>query len=88
MSIEIKTTDKALTRRLIDQINRKLADLEPGKEYALEDIVGQEYWQDENEDDSHHALGRAFSKLVSDGRTPFIDIGLTKDRHNNYQYNP
>jgi hypothetical protein len=86
MSIEIKPTDKALTRRLINQINRRLPELKSGKEYALEGIVGQEYWQDEDEDDSHHALGRAFSNLVGEGRAPFVDAGLTGDRHNNYQH--
>ena len=86
MSIKIKSTDKALTRRLINQINLRLPALEPEKDYALAHIVGQDYWKDEDEEDSHHALGRAFSNLVGKGRAPFVDAGLTRDRHNNYRY--
>ena len=86
MTIKSKPTDKALTRRLIDQINLRLAELEQGKVYTLAGIVGNEYWQDEDVDDSHNALGRAFSNLVGEDRAPFADAGLTGDRHNQYQY--
>ena len=86
MTIKIKPEDKALTRRLIDQINRRLSELTPGKEYTLEHIVGLEYWQDEDENDSHHALGRTFSLLATEGRAPFVVAGWTGNRHNNYRY--
>jgi hypothetical protein len=86
MSIAIKPTDKALTRRLIDQINRRLPQLKSGEEYALKGVVGPEYWADE--DDLHQALGHCFSKLVGDGRAPFEFLGFTNDRHNNYRFTP
>jgi hypothetical protein len=86
MLIKKRSTDKALTRRLIDQINRRLPELVSGEQYALEDIVGPEYWLDEDENDSHLALGRAFSLLVAAGRTTFVEAAWTSNRHNNYRY--
>ncbi len=84
MKISTKPDDKALWRRLIHQINDRLEHLQPGKNYQLEDILGADYWDDE--DDSHLALGHAFSALVQDRRVPFIFKGFSKDRHNEYHY--
>ena len=86
MSIAVKTKDKAITRRLIDQIITRLPELKSAHEYELEGILGSDYWQDE--DDSHLALGIAFSKLVSQGRVPFECAGWTGNRHNKYRYRP
>lgn len=86
MSIAVKTKDKAITRRLIDQINKRLSALKPEHEYELEGILGAKYWEDE--DDSHLALGHVFSQLVGDNRVPFKSAGWSSNRHNKYRYMP
>jgi hypothetical protein len=86
MHIVKKPDDNATVRRLIDQLNSRLAILESGDKYELETILGPDYWADE--EDSNLALGHHFSKLVRDGRAPFVYEGLTGDRHNQYRYNP
>ena len=84
--IKEKAKDKAMIRRLIHQVNSQLENLDPGREYDLRHILGNEYWDDEEE--SHKALGRAFSFLVGDRPTPFTNKGLTKARHNKYLFEP
>jgi hypothetical protein len=84
MAIKIKPEDKAATRRLIDQLNMRIPELEAGKEYELGTILGPDDWA--HEGDSHQAMGQCFSKLVSDGRAPFELLGYTSDRHNKYLY--
>lgn len=84
MNVQAKPSDTATTRRLINQVNARLPELQSGKAYSLESILGSEYWKDE--DDSHQAMGHCFSKLVGDGRAPFEFLGFTSDRHNNYRY--
>jgi hypothetical protein len=86
MKINKQTDDKATMRRLIDQVNSRLEVLESGNKYELETILGPDYWVDE--EDSNNALGHHFSKLVRDGRAPFVYEGLTGDRHNKYRYTP
>lgn len=86
MPISKKPDDNATVRRLIDQINRRMPELEADKPYQLEDILGPEFWADE--EDSNTALGHHFSGLVKNGRVPFTFDGWTKDRHNKYQYTP
>ncbi|MEH6517810.1 MAG: hypothetical protein V7742_14085 [Halioglobus sp.] len=84
MNIKVKPPDTATTRRLINQINARLSQLQSGKAYSLESILGPDYWADE--DDSHQAMGHCFSKLVGGGRAPFELLGFTSDRHNKYRY--
>jgi hypothetical protein len=84
--ISVKTEDKAVTRRLIEQLNIRIPDLKTSKEYELESILGPDHWADE--DDSHQAMGHCFSQLVGDGRAPFKFLGFTNDRHNKYRYSP
>ena len=86
MQTATKATDKALVRRLINQVNERLTELVPGQEYPLEAILGPDYWQDE--DDSHLALGHFFSMLVGDNRVPFVTAGWSSNRHNKYRYTP
>jgi hypothetical protein len=82
MKIQVKPSDTATTRRLINQVNARLPELQPGEAYSLESILGPDYWVDE--DDSHQAMGHCFSKLVGDVRVPFDFLGFTNDRHNCY----
>lgn len=84
MNIQVKPSDAVTTRHLIHQVNIRLQELEPDGVYSLESLLGPDYWADE--DHSHLALGRCFSKLVSDSRAPFTSAGLTNNRHNNYRY--
>ena len=86
MPISKKPDDNATVRRLIDQINRRMPELEADKLYQLEDILDPEYWV--NMEDSPKVLGRRFSTLVRNGRVPFSSEPLTKDRHNHYRYTP
>ena len=84
MKISKKPDDNVTVRRLIDQLNSRIPDLEPDSMYQLEAILGPEYWVDE--EDSHNVLGRHFSALVCSGRVPFSSEPLSKDRHNQYRY--
>jgi hypothetical protein len=84
MNIQVKPSDTATTRRLINQVNTRLHQLQSGEAYSLEAILGPDHWSDE--DDSHQAMGHCFSKLVGDGRAPFEFLGFTNDRHNKYRY--
>ena len=86
MPFSTRPNDNATVRRLLDQLNSRLPELEQDKPYQLEDILGPEYWADE--EDSNLALGHHFSQLVSNGRVPFSFDGWTKDRHNQYRYTP
>ena len=84
MKIAIRASDKALQRKLIRHLNKRLPELVAKKVYPLEAIVGLKYWIKEPE--SHISLGRCFSDLVNKGRIPFVKAGFTSDRHDKYRF--
>lgn len=87
MSIDTMADDSSMQRKIIEQLNKRLSYLTAGEVYTLAAILGETFWEDDDED-SHHALGRIFSALVSDGRLPFEANGWTTNRHNEYRYTP
>jgi hypothetical protein len=84
MNINVKPSDTAITRRLINQVNTRLSQLESGETYSLESILEPGHWA--HETDSNQAMGQCFCKLVRDRRAPFELLDLTSDRHNKYLY--
>jgi hypothetical protein len=84
MTIQIRPSDTADRRALIDYLNARLPELVPDNRYSLEAILGPDIWADT--DVSHHALGRYFADMVSRGHVPFVMAGWTSDRHNRYKY--
>jgi hypothetical protein len=84
--INVKAEGKAVRHWLIDQLNIRISDLEPGEEYELGRILGPHEWADE--DDSDQVMGQCFGKFLGDGHAPFELLGFINDRHNNYYYIP
>lgn len=84
MTILALPTDSALTKIVIAQVNARLADLTPGDEYTLANILGDDFW--DKRPTLHRAMGQSFSKLVTNGRTPFTAAELTQKRHNQYYF--
>ena len=69
------------------QIAKRLSYLTAGEVYTLAAILGEQFWEEDDED-SHNALGRVFSSLVGGGRLPFESNGWSSNRHNEYRYTP
>ncbi|MCP5205231.1 MAG: hypothetical protein H6992_13835 [Pseudomonadales bacterium] len=76
-----------LKSRLINQVVKRLPFLTAGEVYTLAAILGEQFWEEDDED-SHNALGRVFSGLVNAGELPFESNGWTSNRHNEYRYKP
>ncbi len=87
MTTTTKPTDTTIQRKLIEHVTKRLPFLTAGEVYTLAAILGEKIW-DEDDEDSHNALGRSFSELVSDDRLPFRSNGWTSNRHNEYRYTP
>lgn len=87
MSNLMQATDSTIQRKLLTQVEKRLPYLTAGKVYTLAAILGESFWEHDDED-SHHALGRAFSALVTKKRVPFKAKGWTSNRHNEYKYKP
>jgi hypothetical protein len=87
MNIYIDASDTALQRKLINQVAKRLPYLTAGEIYTLAAILGEQFWEEDDED-SHNALGRVFSGLVGAGRLPFESNGWGSNRHNEYRYTP
>ena len=85
MKIKSKPNDSALDLKIIAQVNMRLSALKRGEKYTLAGILGKDYW--DSHETAHRATGQRFSKLVREGRTPFIPTDLSKDRHNQYYFN-
>ena len=86
MKTKIKNADVRLKGILQVQLDKRLTSLISGDSYTLAGILGEEFW--ENEDEPHKAMGRAFSSLVEAGEVPFQACGWTKARSNEYIYTP
>ena len=84
MTIFIQSSDNPTQRKLLIQTAARVTDLASGSILSLEAILGPEFWDEAEE--SHVALGRYFSDLVSKGRVPFVQAGLTSRRHNRYRF--
>jgi hypothetical protein len=80
-------TDSAIQRKLINQVDKRLPFLAAGEVYTLAAILGEQFW-DEDDEDSHNALGRVFSGLVGAAKLPFTSNGWSSNRHNEYRYTP
>jgi hypothetical protein len=76
-----------MQRKLIRQVAKRLPYLTAGEVYTLAAILGEQFWEEDDED-SHNALGRVFSGLVGAGRLPFESNGWSSNRHNEYRYTP
>jgi hypothetical protein len=87
MDTTIETNSSAMQRKLIEQVTKRLPFLTAGEVYTLAAILGEQFWEEDDED-SHHALGRVFSGLVGTDRLPFASNGWTSNRHNEYRYTP
>jgi hypothetical protein len=79
------TTYTTMQNKLVNQVRRRLPYLTTGEVYTLAAILGEQFWEEDDED-SHNALGRVFSGLVTTGKMPFTSNGLSSNRHNEYQY--
>jgi hypothetical protein len=87
MTTTTESTDSTTKRKLIEQVTKRLPFLTAGEVYTLAAILGEQFWEEDDED-SHHALGRVFSGLVGTDRLPFASNGWTSNRHNEYRYTP
>jgi hypothetical protein len=87
MDTTIETNSSAMQRKLINQVAKRLPYLTAGEIYTLAAILGEQFWEEDDED-SHNALGRVFSGLVGAGRLPFESNGWSSNRHNEYRYTP
>ena len=87
MSVTIEIKDSPIQRKVINQVTKRLEYLTAGGIYTLAAILGEEFWE-EDDDDSHNALGRAFAGLVVNNRLLFEPNGWTSNRHNEYRYTP
>ncbi len=87
MDTTIETNSSAMQRKLIRQVAKRLPYLTAGEVYTLAAILGEQFWEEDDED-SHNALGRVFAGLVSAGRLPFESNGWSSNRHNEYRYTP
>ena len=81
------TNSSAMQRKLINQVAKRLPYLAAGEVYTLAAILGEQFWEEDDED-SHNALGRVFSGLVGTGKLPFASNGWSSNRHNEYRYTP
>ena len=99
MTIKYESTDTEMQRKLLLQVEKRLPYLTVGDTYTLAAILGESFWEGENDDDDsgdnrnddedcHRTWGRCFSALVAEGRVPFLMKGFTKYRHNEYVYAP
>jgi hypothetical protein len=87
MQNSTEPTDTTTQSKLIEQVNKRLPYLAAGEVYTLAAILGEQFWEEDDED-SHNALGRVFSSLVGAGRLPFESNGWSSNRHNEYRYTP
>jgi hypothetical protein len=87
MTTTTESTDSTTKQKLIEQVTKRLPFLTAGEVYTLAAILGEQFW-DEDDEDSHNALGRVFSGLVGAGRLPFESNGWSSNRHNEYRYTP
>jgi hypothetical protein len=85
--INPKNPDNSTRNKLITQVKKRLPYLTAGEIYTLAAILGEQFWE-EDDDESHNALGRVFSGLVTAGKLPFVSSGWSSNRHNEYRYTP
>jgi hypothetical protein len=81
------TTNTTMQNKLVNQVRRRLPYLTAGEVYTLAAILGEQFWEEDDED-SHNALGRVFSGLVGASKLPFTSNGWSSNRHNEYRYTP
>ena len=81
------TNNSAMQSKLINQVAKRLPYLTAGEVYTLAAILGEQFWEEDDED-SHNALGRVFSGLVGADRLPFESNGWSSNRHNEYRFTP
>ena len=88
MKMKIHGADSSMLQKLIMQVNKRLPYLTAGEVYTLAAILGEQFWEEEDDDVSHNGMGRLFSGLVADGQFPFQGNGWTSNRHNEYRFTP
>ncbi len=87
MKIFTDENDTPLQQKIIEQVKRRLPFLTSGNVYTVAAILGEEFWEDEDEN-MHKAFGLCFSYMVANQRLPFIQVGWNSVRHNEYHYQP
>ena len=87
MTTTTEPTDTTIQHKLIEHVTKRLPYLTAGEVYTLAAILGEKFWEEDDED-SHNALGRVFSGLVGADRLPFESNGWSSNRHNEYRFTP
>ena len=76
-----------MQRKIIEQVIKRLPYLTSSSVYTVAAILGEEFWEDEDEN-THKAIGLCFSYMVGKDRLPFTPAGWNSTRHNEYHYTP